>query len=120
MTDQVLGLDLSKVGLAQALEAMIEAWLDAQKTESVAAELLPIVNHCDPIRLSYWWETRSISRATAFRLVKLAQIEPGKMRIPTSRVPVSCLTAEQVTKLDALAASIKSGKTLQQLEEQSE
>jgi hypothetical protein len=29
----VLGLDLSKVGLGQALEAMAEAWLDAQGVE---------------------------------------------------------------------------------------
>ena len=30
----VLGLDLSKVGLGQALEAMAEAWLDAQGVEA--------------------------------------------------------------------------------------
>ena len=31
----VLGLDLSKVGLCQALEAMAEAWLDAQGVEEI-------------------------------------------------------------------------------------
>lgn len=70
----------------------------------------------DTMPLSSWWESRGIARATAFRLVKLARIEPGKMKVPTSRVPVSCLTAEQVAQLDALAAHLKNGKTLPLLE----
>jgi len=70
----------------------------------------------DAMPLSTWWESRSVPRSTAFRLVKLARITPGRMKVPTSRVPVSCLNAEQVAQLDALAAHLKDGKTLPLLE----
>jgi hypothetical protein len=57
----------------------------------------------DGLRLSDWWESRDVPRSTAFRLLKVAGLEPEKVRAEGSRSPVSFLTADQVQVLDALA-----------------
>lgn len=56
MTRLVLGLDLSKVGLGQALEAMAEAWLEAQGVEACGNDPLPMPPERDPWfnRLDAW------------------------------------------------------------------
>lgn len=69
----------------------------------------------DGIRLSDWIEARGLSRSTAYELLKLMQIEPEARRVPTSRKPVSHLTADQLEVLDPLAAEINRGATLPQI-----
>lgn len=54
------------------------------------------------MRLSDWWESRDVPRSTAFRLLKIAGIEPEKVRADGSRSPVSFLNTDQVAALDAL------------------
>jgi len=68
------------------------------------------------MRLSDWWESRDVPRSTAFRLLKVAGIEPEKVRAEGSRSPVSFLTADQVQVLDTLAERLKAGTTIAQLE----
>jgi hypothetical protein len=70
----------------------------------------------DGIRLSEWWESRGLSRSTAFRLLKLLGIEPAKVRAAGSRSPVSFLSDDQVLQLDGLAQRLRNGATLAQLE----
>lgn len=70
----------------------------------------------DSLPLSAWWESRGLSRASAFRLVKIAGISPGRVKVPYSRLPVASLTAEQVAQLDPLAHRLRNGATLPQLE----
>lgn len=70
----------------------------------------------DATPLAGWYESRGIARATAFRLVKLAGITPGRMKVPGSRAPVSALTGDQVAVLDRLADRLRDGATLPQLE----
>jgi hypothetical protein len=68
------------------------------------------------MRLSDWWESRDVPRSTAFRLLKVAGLEPEKVRAEGSRSPVSFLTADQVQLLDTLAERLKAGATIAQLE----
>ena len=70
----------------------------------------------DAIPFSSWWESRRVARATAFRLLKVAGITPGRMKVPTSRAPISVISADQAAALDALAAQLRNGRTLAQLE----
>lgn len=70
----------------------------------------------DAMPLSAWWESRGIPRSTAFKLVKVAGIKPGRIRVPSSKLPVSSITPADAQKLDSLAARLKSGATLPQLE----
>lgn len=70
----------------------------------------------DAVPFSSWWESRGIARATAFRLVKIAGISPGRMKVPSSRAPVSAISADQAAALDALAEQLRNGVTLAQLE----
>ena len=50
----------------------------------------------DGMRLSDWWTTRDVPRSTAFRLLKIAGLEPEKARVDGSRSPVSSLIPFQV------------------------
>ena len=70
----------------------------------------------DGMRLSDWWESRAVPRSTAFRLVRIAGIEPEKVRVSGSQSPVSFLSAGQVQAMDALAERLKAGATIAQLE----
>ena len=70
----------------------------------------------DGMRLSDWWTARAVPRSTAFRLVRIAGIEPEKVRVDGSRSPVSFLAADQVAALNALADKLKNGVTITQLE----
>ncbi|TWB87699.1 hypothetical protein FB106_12034 [Synechococcus sp. Ace-Pa] len=70
----------------------------------------------DGMQLSAWWESRAVPRSTAFKLVKIAGIEPGKVRAEGSRSPVSFLDQGQVEALDALHRQLQNGATLAQLE----
>jgi hypothetical protein len=70
----------------------------------------------DGMRLSDWWESRAVPRSTAFRLLRIAGIEPEKVRADGSRSPVSFLSQPQVDALDALAAKVKGGASITQLE----
>jgi hypothetical protein len=68
------------------------------------------------MRLQEWWESRNVPRSTAFRLLRVADMEPGKMRVPGVRVPVSYLTNPQVQILDRFAAELQRGRTMPELE----
>jgi len=70
----------------------------------------------DLMALSAWYESKEIPRSTAFRLVKLAGIKTAPIKVPGSRAPVAAINAEQRAKLDALAAILKSGVTMAELE----
>lgn len=70
----------------------------------------------DGMRLSDWWESRDVPRSTAFRLLKIAGLEPEKARVDGSRSPVSFLNAAQVAALDALRERMAAGATVAQLE----
>ena len=58
----------------------------------------------DAIRLSDWIEASGLSRSTAYELLKLLQIEPEARRVPSSRKPVSHLSAEQIQQLQPWAS----------------
>jgi hypothetical protein len=68
------------------------------------------------MQLSAWWESRAVPRSTAFKLVRIAGIEPGKVRVDGSRSPVSFLNQQQVAAMDALHGKLQQGATLAQLE----
>lgn len=70
----------------------------------------------DGMTLAAWWESRAVPRSTAFKLVRIAGIEPGKVRVDGSRSPVSFLSAAHVAALDALHDRLQGGATLGQLE----
>ena len=70
----------------------------------------------DGMRLEQWWESRDVSRSTAFRLLRLAGIEPAKVRVPDVRTPVSWLSQPAVERLDDLALEIRNGASLTDLE----
>lgn len=81
------------------------------------SDALPVtLAEIDSMPLSSWWESRGIPRSTAFKLVKVAGIKPGRIRVPSSKLPVSSITPADAQKLDALAARLKDGATLPQLE----
>lgn len=71
----------------------------------------------DAIRLSDWIDASGLSRSTAYELLKLLQIEPEARRVPTSRKPVSHLSAEQIQQLQPWASELASGATLPQIRE---
>jgi hypothetical protein len=71
----------------------------------------------DAIRLSDWIDASGLSRSTAYELLKLLQIEPEARRVPTSRKPVSHLSAEQIQQLQPWANELASGATLPQIRE---
>lgn len=81
---------------------------------SDASALAPAELDCIPF--STWFDSRGIPRSTAFRLVRIAGLELGRMKVPGTRAPVSALTAEQVATLDRLSARLRDGATLPQLE----
>ena len=70
----------------------------------------------DGMRLSDWWESRGLSRSTAWRLVAMAQVQPSKARAAGSRAPVAFLSEAQVLVLDQLADQLRNGATMAQLE----
>ena len=72
----------------------------------------------EPILLSEWLEASGCPRSTAYELIKLAAIEPGKARIPGSRRPVSELSGEQREQMDWLWAQRKAGTSKEELQRQ--
>ena len=81
-------------------------------------DALPVVAELDAVRLSDWIEASGLSRSTAYELLKLLQIEPEARRVPTSRKPVSHLSADQVQLLQPWALEIgQRGATLPQIRE---
>ena len=62
-----------------------------------------------------WYESRLVSRATAFRLATMAGLELGRMRVPEIRTPVAWLEQEQIEVMDRLAQELASGATLAML-----
>jgi len=59
-----------------------------------------------------WYESRSVSRATAFKLATLAGLELGRMRVPEIRTPVAWLEEHQLEVMDHLAKELANGATL--------
>lgn len=92
--------------------ATVRDTLKPSRMESIHA-----IAELDAIRLSDWIEATRLSRSTAYELLKLLQIEPEARRVPTSRKPVSHLSAEQIQKLQPWAAQLASGATLPQIRE---
>ena len=78
---------------------------------------LSVVAELDAVRLSDWIESKKgLSRSTAYELLKLLAIEPEARRVPTSRKPVSHLSADQVQLLDPWALEItQRGATLSEI-----
>jgi len=69
----------------------------------------------DAVPLRDWIEATGLSRSTAYELLRLLQIEPEARRVPTSRKPVSHLSADQLQQLQPWAQQIASGATLPQI-----
>ena len=67
------------------------------------------------VRLSNWIEHTGLSRSTAYELLKLLGIEPEARRVPSSRKPVSHLTASDLKLLKPWADEIRAGATLPQI-----
>ena len=80
-------------------------------------ESIHAIAELDAIRLSDWIEATGLSRSTAYELLKLLGIEPEARRVPTSRKPVSHLSAEQIQQLQPWAAELAGGATLPQIRE---
>lgn len=113
-------IDLQHLSLPDAIAAVVEAWYDAQcidngqSVDSAQIEItLPGV-----VRVSDWIEASGLSRSTAYELLKLLQIEPEARRVPTSRKPVSHLSAEQIQQLQPWAQSIANGATVAKVKSQ--
>jgi hypothetical protein len=70
----------------------------------------------DGMRLADWWQSRDVPRSTAFRLIRAAGLEPGKMRVPGVRGPVTFLSAAEVEILDRLAQQLQHGRTIPEIE----
>lgn len=109
---RVLGLDLSRVGLGQALEAMAEAWLDAQGVEDTA--VAPVANSStrDGMRQSDWIQTAPIGRTAAYKLIAGLGIESAKTRLPGIATEVAWLSRDQIAVLDAAAARVAGGESV--------
>ena len=101
-------IDLQNVSLPDAIAAVVEAWYDAQAVDEVQIETT--TNGVS--RLNDWIKASGLSRSTAYELLKLLQIEPEARRVPTSRKPVSHLSAEQIQELQPWAQSIANGATV--------
>lgn len=119
-----LGVDLESMTMSEAIEATTLAWLDAQEPEveprehqaTTTMQPLASIANGDGLRMSSWWESRGVPRSTAFRLVKLAGIEPIKRKVRGVRVPVTFLDAGQVAQLDAIVDRLNEGETIAQVE----
>ena len=95
----------------------------ASQTDSDGLSLAAVIDsdglsrsEIDRVPLSHWYESRSIARATAFRLVKVAGITPHKIKVPGGRAPVSALDPAMVAALDALSDRLRAGESMAQLE----
>jgi hypothetical protein len=80
-------------------------------------DALPVVAQLDAVRLSDWIDATGLSRSTAYQLLRLLEIEPEARRVPTSRKPVSHLSAEQLQQLQPWAQQLADGATLPQVRE---
>ncbi len=69
----------------------------------------------DAVPLRDWIDATGLSRSTAYELLRLLRIEPEARRVPTSRKPVSHLTADQLQQLQPWAQQLASGTTLPQI-----
>lgn len=106
-------IELDGMMLPDAIAAVVEAWYEAQCINDAQTQItIPRV-----ARLSDWIEASGLSRSTAYELLKLLQIEPEARRVPTSRKPVSHLSADQVQLLQPWADKIQRGSTLPQIRE---
>jgi hypothetical protein len=76
-----------------------------------------VIAELDAVRLSDWIDASGLSRSTAYELLKLLGIEPEARRVPTSRKPVSHLSAEQIQQLQPWASELARGATLPQIRE---
>lgn len=76
-----------------------------------------VIAELDAVRLSDWIDASGLSRSTAYELLKLLGIEPEARRVPTSRKPVSHLSAEQIEQLGPWASELARGATLPQIRE---
>lgn len=83
-------------------------------------ESIQATTEIDALRLSDWIEATGLSRSTAYELLKLLQIEPEARRVPTSRKPVSHLTADQISELNPWAKQLAGGATLPQIRDRLE
>lgn len=101
-------INLQHLSLPDAIAAVVEAWYDAQSIDDAHVKnTIPNV-----MRLKDWIEASGLSRSTAYELLKLLQIEPEARRVPTSRKPVSHLSAEQIQQLQPWAQIIADGSTV--------
>lgn len=71
----------------------------------------------DGLRLSDWIASAGLSRSTAYELIRLLAIEPEARRVPSSRKPVSHLTAAHLEVLEPWAAELRRGTPLPQIRE---
>ena len=69
----------------------------------------------DAVRLSDWIQATGLSRSSAYELLKLLGVEPEARRVPSSRKPVSHLTAGDLALLQPWADELRAGATLPQL-----
>lgn len=75
--------------------------------DPVAAPAIP-----DGLRLSKWIESRGLCRSTAYRLLRLAEIEPDIRKLDGSRKSASFLTAVQLQVMDAMVKHLSGGLSL--------
>ena len=70
----------------------------------------------DSLPLTDWYEARGVPRSTAFKMVRIAGLELGRVKLPGTRALVAALTAEQRQVMDRLADRWCDGATLPQLQ----
>jgi hypothetical protein len=66
----------------------------------------------DGLRLSKWIESRGLCRSTAYRLLRLAEIEPEIGKVEGSRKPACFLTAVQLQVMDAMVKHLCDGLSI--------
>jgi hypothetical protein len=59
-----------------------------------------------------WYTSKSVSRATAFRLATLLDLKLGRMRVAGIRTPVAWLEQHEVEAMNRLAQELANGATL--------
>ena len=67
------------------------------------------------VRITDWYNYHQISRTTAFALLRVAGIRPGKRRVAGINKPVSCLTVDEFNIMEELVKKYKEGRSVNDL-----
>jgi hypothetical protein len=121
MTQKVLGLDLSKVTMPEAIAAMVEAWLDAQQVQTPDY----IIEHENKTYYDWfnWMQAKRVNRQTFIALARAAFGTDWDISIPTVyssgyRGEKSVITAKQAIELESFIDRRSAGESMEKLKKE--